>query len=292
MSNEVLTGTVVKAVGGVFTVKSDRGRFLCFSPKKLRYRSFDVTVGDKVEFCDLGRGKGVILQVLPRKNLLMRPEVANVDVCLLVLASVPKPDLYLADKVLVNCFRQGIEPVIVVNKMDIDDGTAAEIAKNYDTICDIVTLSAINGEGCEALESICEENGVLCGAVGGGQDLHTQRIAAWACPKNGRHISKERQRHAHHEAYVAARGFWRTYCRHLRLFPVRRRRGRGKFAAVSGRLYEVCALMQVFFLYAHRRAGLRRKAGCAEGRYLQGKVREVRRGVQRTFTGGKTQILR
>ena len=127
MSNEVLTGTVVKAVGGVFTVKSDRGRFVCFSPKKLRY-------------------------VLPRKNLLLRPEVANVDVCLLVLASVPKPDLYLADKVLVNCFRQGIEPVIVVNKMDIDDGTAAEIAKNYDTICDIVTLSALNGEGCEALE--------------------------------------------------------------------------------------------------------------------------------------------
>ena len=152
MSNEVLTGTVVKAVGGVFTVKSDRGRFVCFSPKKLRYRSFDVTVGDKVEFCDLSRGKGVILQVLPRKNLLMRPEVANVDVCLLVLASVPKPDLYLADKVLVNCFRQGIEPVIVVNKMDIDDGTAAEIAKNYDTICDIVALSALNGEGCEALE--------------------------------------------------------------------------------------------------------------------------------------------
>ena len=137
MSNEVLTGTVVKAVGGVFTVKSDRGRFVCFSPKKLRYKSFDVTVGDKVEFCDLGRGKGVILQVLPRKNLLLRPEVANVDVCLLVLASVPKPDLYLADKVLVNCFRQGIEPVIVVNKMDIDD---------------IVALSALNGEGCEALE--------------------------------------------------------------------------------------------------------------------------------------------
>lgn len=189
MSNEVLTGTVVKAVGGVFTVKSDRGRFVCFSPKKLRYKSFDVTVGDKVEFCDLGRGKGVILQVLPRKNLLLRPEVANVDVCLLVLASVPKPDLYLADKVLVNCFRQGIEPVIVVNKMDIDDGTAAEIAKNYDTICDIVTLSALNGEGCEALEKYLRgKTACFAGQSAVGKTSILNALLPGLAKKNGEHI--------------------------------------------------------------------------------------------------------
>ena len=83
------------------------------------------------------------------------------DVCLLVLACQPQPDLYLADKVLINCFQQGIEPVIVVNKMDIDDGTALEIRKNYNTICDIVSVSAFDTQSVEVLRRFIEGK-VVC----------------------------------------------------------------------------------------------------------------------------------
>ena len=159
--SELLRGIVTKTVGGVFTVETDKAKYTCFSPKKLRYKDFDVLVGDKVLFSNLNKGKGVIEEILPRKNKLHRPEIANVDVCFLVLANQPQPDLYLADKVLVNCFQEKIEPVIVVNKMDIDDGTAAEIEDNYSAICDVVKLSALNSQSVTALQKYVKNN-VVC----------------------------------------------------------------------------------------------------------------------------------
>lgn len=141
---ELLQGIVTKTVGGVFTVESNGKKYECFSPKKLRHNNLDVLVGDNVKFYDLHKGKGNIEQILPRKNRLNRPEVANVDVCFLVLAAEPQPDLYLADKVLINCFQEKIEPVIVVNKIDLGDAVYRQVVANYQHVCDIVGLSAFD----------------------------------------------------------------------------------------------------------------------------------------------------
>lgn len=139
------SGTVVKSVGGVFTVLTeDNNKFVCFAPKKFRYNDLDVMVGDKVCFEDIKRGKGVVTEIVPRKNKLSRPEIANVDVCFIVVACEPQPDLYLVDKVLINCFQEKIEPVIVVNKMDLGDQIATLVEQNYKGIADIVCLSAFN----------------------------------------------------------------------------------------------------------------------------------------------------
>lgn len=139
-------GTVVKSVGGVFTVMGDDGaKYVCFAPKKLRYNDLDIVVGDKIKFEDLKRGKGVVTEIVPRKNKLTRPEIANVDVCFLVLACEPQPDLYLCDKVLINCFQEKIEPVIVVNKVDLSAETVAVVEQNYKGLADIICLSALDG---------------------------------------------------------------------------------------------------------------------------------------------------
>ena len=83
-------GTIVKSVGGVFTVIDNNGdKTVCYSPKKFRYNADDIIIGDIVNFEDLKRGKGLIVEVNPRKNKLARPEVANVDVCLIVVACEP-----------------------------------------------------------------------------------------------------------------------------------------------------------------------------------------------------------
>ncbi len=153
---ETLSGIVTKTVGGVFTVQTDKAKFTCFSPKKFRYNDFDVLVGDKVKFENLHKGKGVITEILPRKNKLHRPEIANVDVCFLVLSCQPKPDFYLADKVLINCFQEKIEPIILVNKMDIDDGTAKVVEQNYSSVCDLVKLTAFDKESVLALQKYVE----------------------------------------------------------------------------------------------------------------------------------------
>lgn len=138
-------GTVVKSVGGVFTVVDEQGqKYVCFAPKKLRYNDLDVIVGDKVSFEDLHRGKGVVTEVQPRRNKLVRPEIANVDVCFVVLACEPQPDFYLCDKVLINCFQEHIEPVVVVNKSDLSAQTAKNAACNYGKIADVVSVCTLN----------------------------------------------------------------------------------------------------------------------------------------------------
>ncbi len=139
-------GTVIKSVGGVFTVSyGEDEKCVCYSPKKFRFNSNDVIIGDKVLFLPLKNGKGVISQVLPRKNRLSRPEVANVDVCFIVVAAEPQADLYLTDKVLINCFQEGIEPVIVVNKSDLSNTVFDEVRSNYGDIADIISTSAMDG---------------------------------------------------------------------------------------------------------------------------------------------------
>ena len=145
-------GTVVKLVGGVFTVMGDDGvKYVCFAPKKLRYNDLDIVVGDRIKFEDLKRGKGVVVEIFPRKNKLVRPEIANVDVCFVVLACEPQPDLYLCDKVLINCFQENIEPVIVVNKVDLDKSTVEVVRQNYEGLADIVCLSAMDN----SVEQLC-----------------------------------------------------------------------------------------------------------------------------------------
>ena len=146
-------GTVVKSVGGVFTVMADDGaKYVCFAPKKLRYNDYDIVVGDRIKFEDLKRGKGVVVEITPRKNKLVRPEIANVDVCFVVLACEPQPDLYLCDKVLINCFQEKIEPVIVVNKIDLTLDTVDTVKQNYHGLADIVCVSAMD----DSVQQLCK----------------------------------------------------------------------------------------------------------------------------------------
>lgn len=145
MSN-LLYGTVVKGLGGVFDVMCNKDVYVCVAPKKLRYGDSDVLVGDKVSFTLEGK-KGVISKVLPRKNRMARPEVANIDIAFILVTVSPAPDLSLVDKILVNCFHNNITPVVVVSKSDIaDDDFLKRIHDNYDKVCDVVSISAHNND--------------------------------------------------------------------------------------------------------------------------------------------------
>lgn len=197
-------GVIIKSVGGVFTVIDDMGvKTICYSPKKFRYKSDDVIIGDKVCFEQLRSGKGVIAEVLPRKNRLSRPFVANVDVCLIVVAAEPQPDFYLVDKVLINCFQEKIEPVIVVNKTDLSLDVYEQAVANYSSVADVVAVSA-HDSTADKLKEYFADNKVVCfagqsavgktsllnallpnasGEVGGlsqktGRGMHTTRHAA------------------------------------------------------------------------------------------------------------------
>ena len=108
---------------------------------------------------------------MPRKNELIRPNVANVDVAAIVVASVPQPDFVLVDKIILNCYLQDIRPVLVVNKSDINGQDFFEqISKEYgDAVSQIISVSAEQGLNLDVIkQELKGETTVFCGqsAVG------------------------------------------------------------------------------------------------------------------------------
>ena len=208
------SGIVVKSVGGVFTVIGDDGKkYVCYAPKKLRYNDFSLLVGDRIKFEDLRRGKGVVSAVVPRKNKLARPEIANVDVCFIVLACEPQPDLYLCDKVLVNCFQEKIEPVIVVNKMDVSPDVAQLVRENYGNVAYIVCVSAFDEKSVEQLTAYLKGGKIACfagqSAVGKTSILNAmlpdvKGATGGLSAKSGRgmHTTRHSELHAVGQGYV------------------------------------------------------------------------------------------
>lgn len=150
-----MKGKVVKAVTSRFVVEADGKTYTCFGRKKLKSGG-DIFVGDEVVFTTDKQGS-VIEEVLPRRNALVRPYVANIDVCLIVVAPVPEPDFLLVDKVIVNCFMNGIEPVVVANKSDISKLDLSD----YENVAQTRHISAENHEGLSDL--LCGYEGkVVC----------------------------------------------------------------------------------------------------------------------------------
>ncbi len=130
-------GRVIKAVASKFFVDTIEGVKVCFARKKLKNDGI-IFVGDYVTISK-DRDSFVIEEVKPRKNSLIRPYVSNVDVCFIVIAPEPEPDMVLVDKIIVNCLQQLITPVLVKNKCDIKHLDTSE----YNGVVEQIECSAL-----------------------------------------------------------------------------------------------------------------------------------------------------
>lgn len=98
-----------------------------------------IFVGDKVE-CK----NDVIEKVLERKNILIRPPLANVDTMIIVVAKEPKIDFLLVDRLLVFCTVKGIKPILCINKSDLSESFVKDVEKIYKGVVDIVSISTLD----------------------------------------------------------------------------------------------------------------------------------------------------
>ena len=121
-SNNILQGTIIKGYSGFYYVACEGTVYECSLRGKNRKKSVKFLPGDKVTFTADGDSLkgGAIEEVLPRKNELLRPPVANLDQ-LVILAAVydPLPDLRLIDRLTVFAKWNQITPVIIFNKRDL-----------------------------------------------------------------------------------------------------------------------------------------------------------------------------
>lgn len=149
-----MKGRVVTKNAGLFSVECG-GKVIDLSASG-KVKKEGVFVGDEVEV------EGAINFVYPRKNLLVRPPMANLDKLFIVISPIPKPDFVLVDKIIIYSYLNDIQPILVVNKTDIvDDNLLKNVEKSYNFL-KIIKVCAEKGE----ISSLKDEIEGVCAFAG------------------------------------------------------------------------------------------------------------------------------
>lgn len=146
-------GLVLKKQADIFTIEFESGDVQNLVARK-NLKKEGVFVGDIV-FVD---EDNTVARIDKRKNILIRPPVANIDKMFIVVAPLPKADLYTVDKMLIFCALNSIEPILCVNKKDLDNEFCEKIEKIYNSFVDTVVVSSFDESVLEIekkIEGIC-----------------------------------------------------------------------------------------------------------------------------------------
>jgi len=115
-------GLVLKGVGGLYTVAVEDRTVECRACGRFRRERITPLAGDRVTVEFQEDGSGFLTEILPRRNVLVRPPVANLDLLVIVAsAAQPAPNTLVMDKLIAVAEKNEIEPVVVVNKTDLAD---------------------------------------------------------------------------------------------------------------------------------------------------------------------------
>jgi ribosome biogenesis GTPase len=146
-------GRIVRAISGFYDVQTPNGVFTCRGRGVLRKEHQTPLTGDTVQITVDG-GKGMIEQILPRKNRFVRPAVANVDALVVFAANVnPVTEPFLIDRVAAIAGDQEVPTYICINKCDLDP--AIDLNRIYRNAgFPVICASAETGEGVEQLRQL------------------------------------------------------------------------------------------------------------------------------------------
>ena len=144
-------GRIVKALSGFYYVETAVSHIIeCKARGKFRKEGLTPLVGDLVRVSESG-GKGVLEEILPRRNSFIRPAVSNLDALVILCANViPVTEPFLIDRVTAIAGNQNVPVILCVNKVDEeaeDRLTHIYQQAGYRTI----RTSAVTGEGLEEL---------------------------------------------------------------------------------------------------------------------------------------------
>jgi len=170
----MIVGTIVKGIAGFYYVRVDDKVYECKAKGKFRNINLIPYVGDKAEITLLNEeNRGSIVNILPRKNYLIRPPVANVDQAVIVFAvKNPNVNLQLLDRFLILAEEQGLEIVICFNKIDLEEEKVCkELAAIYKKAgYKTILSSTVSNEGIlELKEALADKTTVFAGSSGVGK---------------------------------------------------------------------------------------------------------------------------
>ncbi|MGM9626005.1 MAG: ribosome small subunit-dependent GTPase A [Eubacteriales bacterium] len=190
-----MTGIIVHGVGGLYRVLPDDGPIVtCRARGSLRRAGLTPLVGDRVcvvqQQDDIPQTEdaspdtaAVITEILPRKNALLRPAMANLDIMFVVCAAKdPDPSLRFIDKMLCILEYQKIEPSLIVTKADLDAHRAEQLRVKYEKcgfsvfVTDCESLSADRDIAAYIASFEAETTAAFCGASGVGKSTLINRL--------------------------------------------------------------------------------------------------------------------
>ena len=192
-------GKLIRGVGGLYEIALQAGEtplsgqsVTARAKGNFRHEGVKPLVGDAVRvsfdegalkrddagrLCPFADGGGIVIEeILPRRNALIRPPMANLDYLFITFAAAhPAPSLETVDKLISIAEYNDIEPVIVIGKCDIAPECAEELRKTY-TVSGFSAflLSATTGKGVSELrhfidESLAGKTAAFAGASGVGK---------------------------------------------------------------------------------------------------------------------------
>lgn len=126
----MLEGKIIKGIGGFYYVEADGAMYECKAKGVFRKEGQTPLAGDNVKISVVDsvdentpdKLEGRIDEILPRKNSLVRPPVANLEQLFIVSSAVePSINTFNIDKLVAVAEFKGIEPIIVFTKIDLSN---------------------------------------------------------------------------------------------------------------------------------------------------------------------------
>ena len=193
-------GRLIKGIGGLYYVAADGFIYECGIRGIFRKKRIIPTIGDNVEISIQSEEekKGVIDNILPRRNSLIRPRVVNID-CAVITFAAKSPDINfdLLDKFLILAEYQKIEDIVIcINKCDLH--TESKIREIYAPVYNVYHVSALENKGIDDLKAHLKGKvSVLAGPSGVGKSSLINRLIPNGEQRLTGEISKKIERGKH-----------------------------------------------------------------------------------------------
>lgn len=169
-----MKGIIIGNISNLYKIKAENKIYEAVARGKFKKEEITPVVGDKVEIkiIDEENKKATIEEIKQRETYIKRPKIANITQIILMLSTKnPKPDLLMLDKQLVYAELLKIEPIIIINKIDLNEETSKDIENTYRKIgYKVYTTIAKENETVEKIkEELKNKISVFAGNSGVGK---------------------------------------------------------------------------------------------------------------------------
>ena len=206
----MLRGKIIKSIAGFYEVHTGENIYRCRARGVFRALGVKPLVGDDVEIEVTDTVsvpmEGNVIRLLPRKNELVRPNVANVDQALLIFAIThPAPSYNMLDRFLITMSKRDLPAVLCFNKQDLaTEEEIRELRETYEACgCIVLFVSVLSPDTLTQLKEILRgKTTVLTGPSGVGKSTLINTICPGARMETGelsRKISRGRNTTRHVE---------------------------------------------------------------------------------------------